>query len=270
MARTEISSLAQLELAFLHQVRFYLRTYRFVGLMVLVSAISAIILVFNLVFGVGSDTASTYLASSIGGIGTAIVLSSAFLGGDAIAMDFGSPTGYYMLVLPVRRIVLLTGRFLGAVATAFVIGLTYFAFSVGGAWYFFGAGALPWGTIGESLVLATVYLLAAMGLAFLFSSFFRTPAVAMIATVLIVLLGFSIVTGVVEVGGYEPWFSLTYASNVIGQVFSSNFQHTMRVGESSFVGYQPYLWEGVAIMVSYLVICFGLSAVIYQYKESKG
>jgi len=34
--------------------------------------------------------------------------------------------------------------------------------------------------------------------------------------------------------------------------------------------WHPYLWEGAVIMVVYLVACLALSAVIYQFKESKG
>ena len=278
MPRDVLPSSAQWWIAFRRQLAFYLRTNRFVGLLLFVAIVSGAVLAFQLHSGAGqvqgSDTdASGYLLSSMGNVGIAVILVAAFLGGDAIAMDFGTSSGYYVLVLPVKRLVLLAGRYAAAFVATFVIGLVYYAFFVAGAAYFFGATSIPVGTLLLSIGLAALFALAALAVAFFFSSFFKSPAVGMIVTVLVLYLGFSIVAGVVEFAGYEPWFSLPYASDVVSQVFNSNFQHVtvLQVTKRfTITTYEPYLWEGTVIMFSYLVVFLGLSALLYEWKESKG
>jgi ABC-2 type transport system permease protein len=278
MARVFLASFAQWQIAFRSQLTFYLRTNRFLGLLLFVAIVTGAGLAFQLHSGVAQITASSsdasaYLLSYLGSIGVVIVLVAAFLGGDALAIDFGTSSGYYMLVLPVKRIVLLAGRFAAAFTATFVIGLVYYAFAVGGAAYFYGAGAIPFATLGFSIGLAAVYALSALGVAFFFSSFFRSPAVGMIVTVLVLYLGFSIVTGVAEVAGFEPWFSLTYGADVVSQVFNTQFTHMnvlVATPQISITTYEPYWWEGVAIMLAYLVAFLGLSVTVYERKESKG
>ena len=264
----------QLVTSFRRQLQFYLRTWRFVGLLLFVGIVSIVVFAVQLYFGAsriteGSDAAQ-YLSGYLSNIGTTVILVAAFLGGDAIAMDFGGATGYFMLVQPVRRVVLLLGRFAAAVVAAAVIGLTYVVIALLATSYFFGAGSIPWAGVAVALGLLVLFLLGAVAVAFFFSSFFKSPAISIILTVLILWLGFSIVTGVLEVAGIEPWFSLLYAGDGVALALLPSYPHA-QVSRDGFGGsFEPYLWESAVISVAYLVVFLFLSVVLYNLKESKG
>ena len=277
MPRPMLTSAAQWWIVLRRQFTFYLRSYRFIGLVAFVAVVSTAVLALQLHAGVATvkgnnPTVSDFLTGDLGLVSVAIILVAAFLGGDAIAIDFGTSSGYYMLVLPVRRIVLLAGRFVAALLATILVGLVYFAFTIAGAAYFYGAGSLPGYALAQSLGLAALFALASLAVAFFFSSFFRTPAVGMIVTVLVLYLGLDIVTGVVELAGIEPWFSLLYGSDVISQVFNPAFVHssTVEAAGITITTWRPFLWEGVEIMLGYLAVFLAVSTLIYERKESKG
>lgn len=282
MARTSISSASQWWIAFRYQLHFYLRTYRFIGLLVFVVLIGGVVLALQIhsggpgVSGTSpSNSAATFVSGDLGSIGTVLILVGAFLGGDAIATDFGTGAGYFVLVQPVKRPTLLAGRYAAAFVATAAIGLVYYLIVVLSAAYFYGIAVLPGATLAASLGLAFLFALAVIAVAFLFSSFFRSPAVAMVVTVLVLFLAFTIIQGVIEVAGYEPWFSLSYAGGAISGVINPSFQHATSAlaggpGAISFTVYAAYPWEGAAIMLGYLVVGLALSLALYLRKESKG
>lgn len=269
------SDFAQYRTAAFRQWKFYLRTWRFIGLLLFVLVVVVTFTAISVYQGNSSSSAAQYLYGSVSSLGTFGVIIGAFIGGDAIAMDFGSGTGYFMLVLPVKRIVLLLGRYTAAFAVTMILISVYFFVPLLGGIYFWGAGGIPWFDLGESFLLSALYGLAVLSAAFFFSALFRSPAVSMIATILILFLGFEITDGIVGGLGYEPWFSLLYAGGVIGLVLVPAPHHTETVLHAArrtitVHTWNPYIWEGIVILVAYFVIFLVLSALIYQYKESKG
>jgi ABC-type transport system involved in multi-copper enzyme maturation permease subunit len=270
-----LSDLRQFRVAFLYQLRAYFRTWRFLGLLIFVILISVAILGVQVSRGADTvkanhPTASDELSSYLAEIGDAVIITAAFLGGDALAVDLGGGPGYLMLTQPVRRYTLLAGRFAAAAITGLAIALVYYAFGVAAVQYFYQT--VP-SAILVSLGCAFLFGLACLAVAFFFSSFFRNPSVSIIASLLILILGFPILTAVGELSGTEPWFSLDYGSTVITSTLSSKFSHevVMRIVEGratiSLYTWTPYLWEGVAIMAAYLLIFLGLSYLVYRFKE---
>ena len=257
------SDTVQFGMAFRHQVRFYLRTMRFLALLVIVLVATVGFVAATIYYHVGGVDAGGYLGGFLGLFTIFGLIIGAFLGGDAIAMDFGSPTGYYTLVLPVRRGTLLLGRYAAAFAASFVLILVYFVVAVSGAVYFHGVLGTPWVEVGESLGLASLYALGVLSVAFLFSSFFRSPATSMISTVLVLFFGLDIATGIAAFAGVDPWFSILWAGDAISEVFPSR----VRIAGTGAV---PTVPEGIAIMLVYAVLFLVVSAFLYQYKESKG
>lgn len=258
------------------QLRFYLRTWRFAGLLGFVLIVTVAFTAISIVYGSGASSASSYLYGAIGNLSTFGIIIGAFIGGDAIAMDFGSGTGYFMLVLPVRRLVLLLGRFAAAFLVSFALLLVFYAVALLGAIWFFGVGAVPWLDFAASVGLAALFALAVLATAFLFSSFFRSPAISIVVTILVLFLAFLFIDGALAVTGLEPFFSLPYSGDVMALVFQSAPHHTVMsvdTGGGARIAihtWHPYIWEGIVIMLVYLVAGLTLSAVIYQRKESKG
>jgi ABC-2 type transport system permease protein len=270
------SDAAQWKTAVSRQWKFYLRTWRFIGLLGFVLLIGLVFTVVSIVQGDSGASGADYLYNAMDSLGTFGVIIGAFIGGDAISMDFGSGTGYFMLVLPVKRIVLLLGRYAAAFMSTLILIVVYVAIALVGALYFWGIGGIPWLDFAQSFLMAALYGLAVLSTAFFFSALFRSPAVSMVVTILVMFLGFEIIDGVVGSSlGYEPWFSLLYAGSAIGLPLEGQPHYTARsvsFGHRTITTYlwYPYVWEGIAIMAAYFVVFLVISAIIYQYKESKG
>jgi ABC-type transport system involved in multi-copper enzyme maturation permease subunit len=258
-----------------YQLRFYLRTWRFLGLLLFFVIVGGAATGVQIYLHDNGGSAAGFLSGSLGNLQIFGIIIAAFIGGDAIAMDFGGGTGYYMLVLPVRRASILLGRYAAAFVTGLTLVLVYYVITLVGALYFYG-GALPWVPLLESFLLAVLYGAAVLSTAFFFSALFRSPALSIVVTILLLFLGFLIIDGVVGSSlGYEPWFSILYAGNVIGLVLVGAPHYsamTVTVGARMVTTHtwNPYIWEGVVIMLAYFLIFLFLSGVIYQYKESKG
>jgi ABC-2 type transport system permease protein len=265
------SDWVQLMTAVRRQFRFYLRTYRFVGLLGFVLLVVGAFLAVTIVRNNGEVNAAGYLSSLLTVVPLFGVIICSFIGGDAIAMDFGGGTGYFMLVLPVRRVVLLLGRYLAALVASLLLLLVVYGLTLFGTGWFYGVAGIPWLDVGESLGLAILFVAAVVATAFFFSSFFRSPAMSIVVTILVLFLGLDIASGIVSVAGVEPWFSILYAGDVITTVLVPVAHETvMHFGRISVTTFSPYIWEGAVIMAGYLVAFLLLSIVIYQRKESKG
>ncbi|MCI4367223.1 MAG: ABC transporter permease, partial [Thermoplasmata archaeon] len=193
-----------------------------------------------------------------------IVLTASFLGGDAVAIDFGSPTGYFTLVLPIRRPVLLLGRYLAA----FVTGLSLLVLQYGVisllALHFYGT--LSW-ELAESFGFATLDLLAILSLAFALGSFFQRPVVALVATILLVLFGFAIAQEAVVAAGSEPWMFASYASQEITGIFTSAPHESPG---PFLIAWNPYPWEAAVILLAYTVVGLGVAIFLHARKEVVG
>jgi len=84
------------------------------------------------------------------------------------------------------------------------------------------------------------------------------------------LLVFSIVTGVLDVTNIEPWFILTYGGQVVTDILVVPYgahKTVIPAGRISVTTYTPYVWEGLVIMVGYLVISLVVSIIIYNRRE---
>ena len=272
MTEAIISDLRQLGVAVRYQVQSYLRTYRFLALVILTILIVTIL--FVVLYEVVTPTTvvannqgpANFLDSSIGFVSDLVFLSAALLGGDAISTDFGARTGYYTLVLPIRRRVLLLGRYLGAWASACAIVVVYYVGESLTTAYFFGG--LPGAALVGSLGLAFLYCAAAVALAFFFSSVVKTPAFSIVLTFVLLFIALPIIDTVIALSSnVEPWFSLSYAGGILQLPFV-NHPHT--TGGVAFTSYFPTLGEGMAIMGAYLAVGLVLAAIIYEFKESSG
>ncbi|HTT35935.1 MAG TPA: ABC transporter permease [Thermoplasmata archaeon] len=260
-----------------HQLAHYLRSYRFLGLVGFVLLVSGLTLGFQLIAGVEAtriaqlDKSSEYLSNFLAYIGLWIILAAAFFGGDALSVDFSTGTGYYMLVLPVRRATLLAGRYAAALVVTLGVVLVYYTVGLVGGSYFFGSAAVAWDSVAYSLAIAVLFSLAALAVAFSISAFFRSPAAGVLVTLLTIYVGFTTLQGVVELAGFEPWFSLTYAAGAMPTVLDTDFVHFQRIplgSDQYYTLWSANISEGVLIMAAYLVVFLLLSVWLYQRKES--
>jgi ABC-2 type transport system permease protein len=193
-------------------------------------------------------------------------------GGDAIAGEFQNKTGYFLMGLPVRREAIYVGKYLAALVASFTALAFFLVILLGNGLYYFGASFFPW-QLGESVLLACVYLLAVLGATFLFSSLFKTSTYATLVVAVLFLFGFSILQALVtDLAKIEPWFIISYADSIIGNAFLNPYPAHVTVTVAtrfmpSETVYTPTLVEGVAIMLGYFVITTLVGLWLFEREE---
>jgi ABC-2 type transport system permease protein len=260
-----------------YQVKFYLKTRRFIAMLIIVLLITALTVGIDLYEGVARSTAGSPNSAAFisAGLSETLVLSigvvAAFFGGDATSIETGTNSGYFIMTQPVRKVSILIGRYLAAVLLAFTLILIEYAGVAGLSQDFYG-NITP--NILLSIVEALLLIGAFMALAFFFSSIFKNPLIGILFSVIVFVIVFSMITGILEITSIEPWFVLTYGGEVVTEILNpSLIQHSTTLrhlpGHLTITTYSPYIWEGNVIMGAYLVISLVLSYLIFRFKEVK-
>jgi ABC-2 type transport system permease protein len=255
-----------------YQFRDYLRSRRFILMMVIVAAIGAIITFVISYFhtsaavqGLTGSADAFYGSLWVNGVTVVIIFAGIIFGGDAIAGEFQNKTGYFLMGLPIRRASVYVGKFLAALAASIVAVIFYLAILLANGAYYLQGNALP-AALGESFAISLLYLLALLGAVFLFSSLFKNSLYAVLVVAVLFLFGFTLLQGLItDLVKVEPWFIITYADQVIGYPFlSTPPPHVTTVtlmgarGETlTTTSWNPTYLEGFAIMAGY----FGLTAL---------
>jgi ABC-2 type transport system permease protein len=157
---------------------------------------------------------------------TIAIIGSVFFSGDAIASEFEHKTGYILFPNPVKKITIVTGKYIACfIATSAILGVAYLisAFSLLGFYQRIPSGIL------SSLAIALALACCVLSIAFAFSSFMKGGMGATIATLLTFMMILPIVSTSLAYAGYDPWFLPNYAGNAVtatyglqlGQAFGS-------------------------------------------------
>ncbi len=199
-----------------------------------------------------------------------ILLSAAFFGGDAISGEFQNKTGYFLVPNPLRRSVIYIGKWLAAMGASTMILAVFTLISLANGIYFFGA-SFPI-EFGESLLLAWIYLVAALGLTFMFSSLFKSSSISILMTVILLLFAFNVIDTITTlVVGIEPWFSITYAAGIISNVLVVPYPtgKTVIPAAPNFrvTTFNSSIPEGLAIMAVYFVLSAAVGLLLFERKE---
>ena len=276
MKGSELSRSNEIKIALKYQFYSYLRTKRFIALALLVAVISVAILILEIHLGSAAITSQyknsmTYLFNFMQNLSFTIVLVAAFLGGSAISTDFASNYSYFILVQPVRRSSLLIGRYISAFIASLLIILVYYLFAAVGSLYFFSSIPLAFAS---SIGLAAVFIASVLAFAFFMSSLFNNPQTSTMAVVILLVIVLPVLSSILPaLANLEPWFLINYGGQVVYNVFSTNFVHFSSItvpvkgGSYKISQYQPYLLEGIEIMLGYLVVFLAAALYTYKYKQ---
>jgi ABC-2 type transport system permease protein len=239
----------------------YFRSLRFIVLLIIVAivlgALTGVTAYYRPVSLIG--TALTFYGTWWGFIPFLIALCAALFAGDAIAGEFQNKTGYFLFGQPVRRSSVYLGKMIAAFLGSGLIVAFYAVITVGNGWYYVGVPPIQfWESVGFTLI----YLLGALGFTFMFSSMFKSGALSIIVTLVLLLFGFMIIDDVVTaLAHYEPWFSIVYADGIITNVFTVPFPAhftsvVTHMGRFSIrvTTYNASIPEGIAIMLIYAVL----------------
>jgi ABC-2 type transport system permease protein len=269
------SSLTQVGITMKYTLLDYFRSRRFFILLTITLLITVL-----LTSLVGYYRPTSFLASDLSfyagwwgnSVTFVIVLSGIFFGGDAISGEFQNKTGYFGIPNPIKRSSVYIGKWLAAFLASTAILAVFTLATISNGLYYFGLNA-PY-QFGESVLFAWFYLAAVLGFTFFFSSIFKSSAMSIIVTAILFLFVFSLietlVSGLVQ---FEPWFILTYGSQVIGNILKvpypphSSVTTSIRPGGQPFTTYNVMVPEGLAIIALYFIITAILGWVFFERKE---
>lgn len=264
-----------------YQFGVYLQSRRFYAMILIVAVIGAILSAVVAHFRPSfiSDNLTFYSTLFAGAISVIVVLAAVFFGGDAIAGEFQNKTGYFLMSVPIRRATIYVAKYIAAFLASLAIMSLYVAILLANGVYYFGSNAFPW-QLGLSFVLSIVYLAAVLGTTFLFSSLFKTSAYGFVMTVVLFLFGFSLLEDLLRlIVKTEPWMVISYASGIMGDVFSTPIRwgftglaETVTArgpGGAIFhsTTYTPGVGEGVLIMLVYFIIT--AIAGLYRFERQE-
>jgi hypothetical protein len=90
-------------------------------------------------------------------------------------------------------------------------------------------------------------------------------------TAVLFLFAFNLIERLVEnFAQTEPWYMITYASEIIGNVFTVPYPAnivTTHLGATSFTSFTATIPEGLAIMAIYFAVTSILGLTLFQKKE---
>jgi ABC-2 type transport system permease protein len=280
-------SLAQVGVITRYEILNYFRSRRFLILLVIDLLISGLLTFLVAYYGISRFAGTP--ASALGFYGfwwTAVsalivVFCAVFFGGDAISGEFQNKTGYFLVGNPIRRSSIYVGKWLASLIASLIIIGVFTGIMLGNGFYYLGAN-IP-SQYGEAFVFTLVYLIAALGFTFFFSSLFKSSAFSILVTVILLLFGFSFIdTLVTNIAHIEPWFTLSYGSGIISNVFTVPYPpHLTTIGPGGFGGgggggggggfslteYIPTIPEGLAIMGIYFIVTSILGLLLFERKE---
>ncbi len=273
-------SMTQVGITMRYAFRDYLRSRRFailLGIMLIISAI--------LTGVVGYYRPASFLTSPLsffsGWWGMSVtfitVLSGIFFGGDAISGEFQNKTGYFTLPNPIRRSSVYIGKWLSAFVASTIVLLIFTAITLANEAYYFPGLSIPW-QFAESFLFAWFYLVAVLGFTFFFSSLFKSTSYSILVTAILFLFAFTLIqTLVAALAQVEPWFILTYGSEIIGNVLASTYPPHItkvtgafgggRAGAPTFTSFNVTIPEGLAIIAIYFVVTAVLGLILFERKE---
>ena len=193
------SSLAQIGTTMKYALLEYFRSRRFLIMLIITLIIAALLTII-----VAWRRPAGFLTTNLGFYSSwwglhvtfVIILAGIFFGGDAISGEFQNKTGYFGIPNPVRRSSIYIGKYLSAFLAATAIMLIFTVITIANGVYYFGSSGLPYQFV-ESLLFAWFYLAAVLGLAFFFSSLFKSSSMSILVTVILLLFGFTLIQDLV-------------------------------------------------------------------------
>jgi ABC-2 type transport system permease protein len=192
-----------------------------------------------------------------------IVLPAAFLGGDAISSELQNKTAYSMIGNPVTRSTIYLGKWLATFVASLVLLVTFETITMGNGLYHFGNVPTEFWL---SFLFSGLYLAASLGVAFLFSSVFKTSALPVLLSGATLLLGFDILRTILLVMNIEPWFVLSYAQNVITKIFIVPYPENI-VTTESLITYTPAIPQSLLVMTVYTVASLLIGYLIFKNRD---
>ncbi len=197
-------------------------------------------------------------------------IGAVFFAGDAIAGEFESKTGYILFTNPVRRITLVTGKYLASCVA--VILLVIFGYAIVSISLLVIYGNVPIETA-KSFGLCLLYAGSVLSVTFFFSSISKGAMGATVITLLFIMVISGVIDAVLMMADKPRWFLLSTAGDSISTVYGGYELFLEGIMPPGGMGMLPFEIETpdfglIALgMTIYLVVGFVLSIWISQRRQ---
>jgi len=201
---------------------------------------------------------------------TLATIGAVFFAGDAIAGEFEGKTGLILFTNPVKRITLVTGKYLAGCAAVILLIIFGYAITSISLWAIYGN--VPIATA-KSFGLCLLYAGSVLSVTFFFSSISKGAMGATVTTLVFITVISGIIASVLMLAGKSTWFLLSTASDSIFTVYGGYellFQGVMPAGSMQMMPFQiknPDIGLCALGMVIYLAVGFVLSLWISQRRQ---
>ena len=195
-------------------------------------------------------------------------IGAVFFAGDAIAGEFESKTGYILFTNPVRRITLVTGKYLASCVA--VILLIIFGYAIVAVFLLVIYGNVPLETA-KSFGLCLLFAGSVLSVTFFFSSVSKGAMGATVMTLLFIMVISGIIETVLLMAGKPCWFLLSTGGDSVAAVYGG--YELFLEGIMPNGGMLPFAIETPDIgltalsMAVYLVVGFLLSIWITKRRQ---
>jgi ABC-2 type transport system permease protein len=267
---TPPSDINQVGVVVKYEVLKYLRSKRLLGLIIIEALVLLLLTALPPLLGNKYATnADAFINGYTSFVATLIVIGATLFAGDAIVSEFQGRTGYLLFPKPVKRSTLLAGKFIASAGAMFLVLIIYYvvALVLGLAI----TGGFSWLGV-ESLLLAMLFSLAALAVGYLISSFMKGATGALILTFALFLFILTLISGMLTLGGVEPWFLVNFAGEVIGYITQVPYP-TSSTGDPgvgpgfSMATYVPDVGISIAVMLAYLVVSLMMAYFFFKRRE---
>jgi ABC-type transport system involved in multi-copper enzyme maturation permease subunit len=197
-----------------------------------------------------------------------------------ICSEFNKKTGY--IVFPkINKYKLILGKYLGNLILVTVIVTIYYTLlGLLGILYYGGPVNIR---LFYSYGFAILYVITLSSFVTFFSSFMKSENTTIIATLIILLIGFNIATQVITLifkGSLEPLFSITYLGNLITAILDNPFpdpryqETTFGGGAGGFGGHftfgqwvTPSITIGITLLLGFTIAFFIFAALLFKRRQ---
>jgi ABC-2 type transport system permease protein len=258
----------------------YLRSRRLFILLILIVVIDSLFLVIPPATGSQyPKEPKAFTENMLGFVNLLIIISATFFGADAIVSEFEQKTGFFLFPNPIKRHIIITGKFLASALVSFGGLVVYYAIIVLSVRIIDGGVAA---NVGLSFLYACLYLFAVVALAYFFSAIMKSTVTSLVLTFFMLFMILPIVDAVGAIAKFKPWFSVTFAAGIITNIlkqpyptdvvqtiptFAGNASQATAATSLTIAQYFPEVNTSIAVMVAYLVGAFILSLIIARMRQ---
>ena len=204
-----------------------------------------------------ADTANAFASTNLGFISLLMVISGALFAGDAVSSEFEKKTGLTLFSTPQRRTSINIGKFIAALLATWLVISVYYLMTVLEIAQIFGVGEISL-EFTMSFLLALIYAASVVAIIFFFSTIMKGTITSTLIGFFLLMLVLPLIGRVLQFADVEPWFLVTYSSDLMTNVLGTSTSGFGPSGPAGQLGggFSPDFYVGVGVMVAYAVSLF--------------